>query len=307
MLHGMSTANLPLEWPNESASPVISGTTWSHPGSNICLDFHGDPCRAKLVVFSDGNHHMALEECLQVFLEKHPEAEDIFYATTPPGVLVQLIKQGLIQLGNLRLSRQPDVFIGPQNILLQLEKDGHVQSPELFMRSRCNVMLVAKDNPKNILGIRDLLRKDVSLFMSNPKTETASYQVYTETLFNLAKEQGLPVTGFEKLFSSDSKKVLYGECIHHRELPQSIAQGQTDVAIIYYHLALRYTRIFPERFQIIPLGGPEDNPQATPAHHITDYYVGIVNQGNKLSGVLINHLLSGQTTEIYTYHGLVRP
>ena len=303
----MNDTSTQLDWPPELAGSVDPKSRWSHPGSNLCLDFHGDPCRAKLVVFSDGNHHMALQECLATFLANNPEAEDIFYGTTPPGVLIELMKQGHMHLGNLRLSRQPDVFIGPQNILAQLEKDGLVQESRPFMQSRCNVMLVSGQNPKNILGIADLLRDDVRLFMSNPQTEKPSNQVYTETLFNLANEQGLDVSPFEKLFAPDARNTVYGECIHHRELPQAIASGQADVAVVYYHLALRYTRIFPGQFRIVPLSGTEQDPQATPAHHITDYSAGIVNADNPLSQALMTHLLSEQTTDIYTSHGLVRP
>ena len=53
-----------LEWPQEAARLQESDEpSFGHAGSNLCLDFHGDPKRAGLVVFSDGNHHMALEEC----------------------------------------------------------------------------------------------------------------------------------------------------------------------------------------------------------------------------------------------------
>jgi len=38
-----------------------------------------------LVVFSDGNHHMALGECVARFLAAYPDAGDVFYTTTPPG------------------------------------------------------------------------------------------------------------------------------------------------------------------------------------------------------------------------------
>ena len=50
-------------------------------------------------------------------------------------------------------------------------------------------------------------------------------------------------------------KVEYGERIHHREAPQAIMDGRADVAIVYYHLALGYTRIFPSLFEMVPLGG----------------------------------------------------
>jgi len=111
----------PLRWPNETARPRNHEEPgFSQPGSNICLDFHGDPMRARLVVFSDGNHHMALQETLRAFLLKFPEVEDVFYVTTPPRVALQMLQAGCLNIGNLRLSVTPHVFISPSAVLDQL-------------------------------------------------------------------------------------------------------------------------------------------------------------------------------------------
>ena len=114
-------------------------------------------------------------------------------------------------------------------------------------------MLVRKNNPKNIYTISDLLRTDVQLTISNPVTETASYDVYKQTLLNVAQEQGLDVTAFADLIAKDSTRVIFGESIHHREVPQTIFSGAADVAIVYYHLALRYSRIFPNDFEMVEI------------------------------------------------------
>ena len=44
-----------LDWPEEQVGEDTRYFRWLQPGSNICLDFHGDPVKAQLVVFSDGN------------------------------------------------------------------------------------------------------------------------------------------------------------------------------------------------------------------------------------------------------------
>ena len=61
-----------LNWPEERAAEGDGTPSWCQPGSNVCLDFHGDPAAA-LVVYSDGNHHMALGECLERFLAVYNE------------------------------------------------------------------------------------------------------------------------------------------------------------------------------------------------------------------------------------------
>ena len=49
-----------LEWPPEMVTGEAEIESWYQPASNHVLDFHGDPIKAGLRVFSDGNHHMAL-------------------------------------------------------------------------------------------------------------------------------------------------------------------------------------------------------------------------------------------------------
>jgi len=62
-----------LNWPDEAAGRIDGGEPrLVQPGLNVCLDFHGDPLRARLVVVSDGNHHMAVRDVLAAFLAENP-------------------------------------------------------------------------------------------------------------------------------------------------------------------------------------------------------------------------------------------
>jgi len=92
-----------LNWPAEMLADDIVGQTWMHPESNICLDFHGDPGKAQLVIFSDGNHHMALQKALDQFQKQCPDCRHIFYVTTPPGPIVNFLRGGDLRIGNLVL------------------------------------------------------------------------------------------------------------------------------------------------------------------------------------------------------------
>lgn len=296
-----------LSWPPELANAQHQTVQWQHAASNICLDFHGDPHIAQLVVFSDGNHHMALQETVALFLLQHPQVTDVFYATTPPNVLITYLENGGLQLGNLQLSRLPHVFISPTNVMNKLINEGFINSDRAFMQSKGNVLLVRKDNPKKINGIADVLRDDVSLFISNPQTEKASYQVYRDTLLGLAQEQGLDSNLLEQKLSTKSSCVLFGERIHHREAPQVLYDGDADVAMVYYHLALRYTRIFPDIFDFIALGGSKEQPQFSPANIKTSYHAGLLTDAGDWGAAFLEFLFSEQVTDIYEAHGLRRP
>ena len=293
-----------LHWLEESAHPAKwDEPRFTHAESNICLDFHGDPLRAKLVVFSDGNHHMALEEVLRTFLQQHPAIGDIFYTTTPPRVALQLLRAGQLDIGNLRLSIAPHVFISPPAVLDELVREGRMLVHEKFMRSQGVVFLVKQDNPKQITGIRDLTRADVKLFLSNPDTERISYQIYTDCLRRLGGHEGLTLDFLSHPPKQpDPAKIIYGQAIHHREAPQVLAEGLADVALVFYHLALRYQRIFPGLFEMVwPAGSlGEQNCE------IGSIHCGQIGDGGAWGGALIEFLASDVVTEIYRAHGLAR-
>jgi hypothetical protein len=294
-----------LEWPREWARDRSGEPVWFHPGSNLCLDFHGDLRVAGAVVFSDGNHHMALGEALARFCALHPDVRDIFYATTPPGLLVRMLESGGLSLGNLFIGVRPHVFVSPAPILEQLVARGHMVRHVPFARSRGNVLLVRGGNPRGIRGVRDLARPEVRVFLSNPKTETASYQVYTESLARFAERFAVDLGSV--LQSDAATRVVYGECIHHREAPQALADDRADVAVLYHHLALRYTRIFPGHFEIIALDGSGDaEPAPSPDNVTTMYHAGLVGDGGAWGERLIDFLRSGPVAAIYERHGLMR-
>jgi hypothetical protein len=296
-----------LDWPPEAARAGGDEPRWAQPGSNICLDFHGDPVRARLVVFSDGNHHMALEESLRAFLAAHPDADDIFYATTPPGVVIDLLKSGRLHLGNLCLSVVPHAMIGPTPIIEQLARDGRLSAPRPFMRSRGQVLLVHAGNPRGIGGVNDLLRPGVRLFLSNPRRERASFEVYRDTLVAVARREGADGDAVARLLDGSSGNAVFGERIHHREAPAALAGGAADAAVLYYHLALRYTRILPGRFEIVPLGSPPDEAAPPAGHAITDYACARAGDGGAHGDALLEFLAGEAVTAIYERHGLTRP
>lgn len=290
-----------LNWPDETARPAAQDAPrFVQAGSNICLDFHGDPARAKLAVFSDGNHHMALQETLQAFVRANPEVDDVFYCTTPPGAALQFLRAGCIDLGNLRISVSPHVFISPPSILDQLVAEGRMHSHRPFAHSRGIVLLVRKGNPQAVTGIKALLRPGLRLFLSNPVNEKVSYETYTDYLRYLATRQGLSLDFPAYPHQSDPDRIVYGEAIHHREAPQALADGRADVAVVFHHMALRYQRIFPELFEFVRIEGENE----VPAHGISSIHCGLIRDGGAWGVSLLEFLRGKEAASIYGSHGL---
>ena len=291
-----------LDCPSETVLTEDKIEQWYQPESNRVLDFHGDPIKANLVVFSDGNHHMALLQSLKAFYHEMPQVDDIFYVTTPPYPIVKLLKAGAIRLGNLTLSVRPHVFISPPDILERLKTEGYLNQHQFLAQTRGSVLLISRDNPKQIESIQDLMRNDVRLFISNPETEKTSNSGYRLTLEGMAKRQGLDGEAFCRAVFG--KTAVFGQRIHHREAPEAVAAGQADVAIVYYHLALRYTRIFPDQFDTIPLGGTKTAPEPPLENLIGKIHLGLINDGG-LWGEQFVVFMQGETiARIYAQHGL---
>ena len=291
-----------LDWPSETVLAEDKIEQWHQPVSNRVLDFHGDPIKANLVVFSDGNHHMALLHSLKAFHHEMPQVDDIFYATTPPYPITRLLKTGAIRLGNLTLSVRPHVFISPPEILEGLKPVTYLNQHQFLAQNMGSVILISRDNPKKIESIQDLMRNDVRLFISNPETEKTSYTGYRQTLEGMAIRQDLDGDAFcQAVFG---KTAVFGQRIHHREAPEAVVAGQADVAIVYYHLALRYTRIFPDKFDTIPLGGTKTAPEPPPENLISKIHIGLINDGGPWGEQFIEFMKAETVARIYTKHGL---
>jgi ABC-type sulfate transport system substrate-binding protein len=163
-------------------------------------------------------------------------------------------------------------------------------------------LLVKKGNPKHIFQVSDLIRGDVRLFLSNPETEKASYTAYRNTLKALASGQTANPDFLDEKIAQG--QVFFGKRIHHREAPQAVTEGSADAAVVFYHLALRYLRIFQDLFDVVPLGGSVEKPEPLPGNVVGKTHMGLVGDGGVWGRRLISFLGSKQAMEIYRHHGL---
>ena len=291
-------------WPTETAGITDDAIQWDHPLSNSVLDFHGDPDKAKVTVLSDGNHHMALQEAMAQFLKLYPDAQDVFYVTLPPRLIKIILLNHGIYIGNLHLTINADVLLSPLNVIQELTQSGHVKRNQVFAKNKGSVLLVRKGNPKNIQGLADLFRTDICLFISNPETEKVSHQGYRSTLINMSKARALDYQALADRIDTGTDNIVWGEQVHHREAPLALAQEQCDAAIVYYHLALRFTRIFPELFALVFLEGGNEliNDEN---NNSSEVHMAMATDAGKWGNLMWEYLQTDAEARIYEHHGLV--
>jgi len=249
-----------LPWPPELPSAAVPGASlYVSDKSNVVLDFHGSLQDPDLVIFMAGNQYPVLPDLIAAYrdwLGRNPshagvKADRIFYATTPPGRLIDAMDSGQLRLGNFWIDVRPDklwpdVFMTGPRQQRRLQAAKYIDGWWVYTRNRGVVLLVAAGNPKNIRGIQDLMREDVRITMSSPAREPASFESYANTLRAQGGAQ-FP----ERLLKKTN--TVSPAAVHHRENPQFIYDGVADVAPMYFHFGAYLKKQMPGHFDYVAL------------------------------------------------------
>jgi hypothetical protein len=333
-----------LEWPLDR--PVrnpeeYQKTDLSEPTANNINDLHANISKCNdinVVLSTAGNYHMALRDLwYDYFLPQNKGIIHNWFYTTSPPISPDQIEKEMVTFGNIRLECRPIIAVGPIGLIETLARLNFIEGdPIPVIKNQGNVILVKKGNPKKIKSIWDLGRKDIKVVTSNPYTEKGSFSNYRDSIYNIAlNDPNKPANWtaerlFNAIFNRSDKfkhhdfndksqsnhrnriKWLSGKRIHHREVPWSIAYGQADAGLIFYHLALYMVRTFPDKFDIVPLGGTVENPQPVAGNKQATMYItrinGELNNDQYQSReALINAYTSSEFDLILYKHGLIRP
>lgn len=308
-----------LAWPRD-VQPT--GPDLTNPTSNMLEDLHGDVGQCDLMFSTEGNYNMALKELWAKYIADYPnDGPNRMYSTSPPVSPGQVTK-GSLQIGNYRMTCRPQVAVGNKAVMDKLSAanafDGE---PVPLYTVQGSVILVKKGNPKQIKTVWDLGKKDVRLVTPNVKLEPGAFKRYAETIYNVAANDPHPPKGmtadmlYNTIFngqSGDNMKWLQGARIHHRDEPWSIAFGHADAALIMYHLAKHTVATFPDKFEMIPIGGTVDEPKPAPGNATGETYVVKIkgdwtDKQKAAADHLYTALLSDDFKQILQKHGLKQP
>ena len=258
-----------LEWPYDGG---IVTPNLNDPTSNILHDLHAGISACDLVFSTEGNYYPALRDIWPKFLAKFADQPltNWYYTTSPPIAPPQLEK-GVVQFGNLYATCRPQVVVATEKVVKRLEQAGYTDGPaHPLYKDRGSVILVKKGNPKGIRSVWDLGREDVQYVSPNPTLEPGAFGNYAGSIYNIAENDPNPPKEMtaqkliDAIFNGKSQnpgKWLAGPRIHHRDIPWSVACGRGNAGLILYHLGLYITQTFPEKFEIVPLGGTLSDPQ----------------------------------------------
>jgi len=259
----------------------------------------GDSYTADLVLYLAGNQFMVMEELVQDFLKKHPNIRNAYVETIPPGQIFkgQILKQG--QINNQNTAMNPDVFASVNlGHLKKLKTAGLMDKYKIYTHNKLELM-VAKGNPKGIMGPKDLARDDLVQSHPNPLTE-GIFKFYGSAML---KDLGLheKVTGNAKCrgcWAVEGKTWFTKR--HHRETPDRIEKGQADVGIVWT------TEIIEARKHGRAIDGVAI-PAPLNKGSVVGYAIGVLKTGRNQSNAMhyVGYLRSKAAQDIYTKYGFV--
>jgi hypothetical protein len=260
----------PLVWPTlprlQPGSRSFSGHT------NTVLDVVGRiGAPPSLVIFSEGNHLMALlsEEIVGAFpawAGAQPKYSDlkldnVVVVTLPQPIVVQMVRTGEIALGSLTLEASrasglyPDIVMGGPAPLRELRKLGVLEAQaRYFSKNRGRALLVRKGNPLGIHGLADVARVGARVAQAD------SVEAGARAGNRAAIEALIGKLAADEFFAKEVEHFPGRLGITHRDVPEMLARGYADVGLTQYHLISYWARTFPNHFELVPIAGAERFP-----------------------------------------------
>ena len=194
---------------------------------------------ASLRLWVAGNQFFAMDEVIEGFQKIHPGLT-VGLLTLPPGLILSAILGNGWTYQGKEFTGLPDLYASVSlGHLQQLAKAGLMNDYAIYMHNELRIM-VAKNNPKNIMGIDDLVRPDVRTSLPNPVSE-GIMQFYARPVL---ERHGIwdRISNGKICASCQTTDNNWFTAVHHRETPQRILDNKSDAGIVWKTEVLEATR-----------------------------------------------------------------
>jgi len=252
---------------------------------------------AGLILWLAGNQFFAMDDVVQAFQKLNPGVS-VGLITLPPGLIADAILAGGWRYEGKDYPGRPDVYASVNlGHLQKLRQAGLMDSYATYMHNEMQIM-VAKGNPKRVLGIGDLARADVRTSMPNPVNE-GIMQFYARKVL---ERHGIwqQVSGGRECYSCQTTANNWFTAVHHRETPDRIRQGTADAGIVWK----------TEVIEAVREGAPVEGVQLPPADSLRDevaYAIGPLRNSSRAgaAAAYLNFLVSAEGQAVYARYGFV--
>jgi len=185
---------------------------------------------ADVVLWLAGNQFFAMDEVIGAF-QKQNLGMKVGLLTLPTGLMLSAIEKGGWIYGGKEFPGTPDVYASVNLAhLKQLKMNRSIDTYAVYIHNELQIM-VAKGNPKQIMGVKDLARADVRTTMPNPINE-GIMQFYARKVLERHGVWQI-ISGGKECFSCQTTERNWFAAVHHRETPERIRENKTDAGIVW--------------------------------------------------------------------------
>jgi ABC-type molybdate transport system substrate-binding protein len=185
---------------------------------------------ADLVLWVAGNQFFAMDAVIGSFQKTRPGVT-VGLVTLPPGLILSAIQGGGWVYNGKEYRCAPDIYASVNlGHLRQLKAAGLMSQYAIYMHNELQIM-VAKDNPKKITGIEDLVRPDVRTSLPNPVNE-GIMQFYARKVLERHGIWPAIANGHECVSCQTTERNWF-TAVHHRETPERIRDNKSDAGIVW--------------------------------------------------------------------------
>lgn len=254
---------------------------------------------SQLVLWLAGNQFFAMEDVIRTFQRQNPDVGNVGLITLPPGLIVKAIKSGGWTYQGKDYPMQPDIYGSVD--LGHLKKLKAVNLMDKYMVYVHNEMefIVAKGNPKKITGIKDLGRDDVRSMLPNPIDEG----IMTFYAKPVLQRHGLweKLTGGKECKSCQATPTTYFTAVHHREIPEALKAGTTDVGIVW---VTETKNELESGSEVESLSLP---PEDSMVHEVA-YVIGVLTNAKNETAArrYMDYLKTDEAQSVYAKFGFIR-
>jgi len=253
---------------------------------------------AGLVLWLAGNQFFAMDDVIGAY-QKHHTDISVGLITLPPGLLLQAINAGGWTYAGKDYRGLPDIYASVNlGHLKKLRASGKMDSYMIYMHNELQIM-VAKGNPKNIKGVKDLVRADVRTSMPNPINE-GIMQFYIRKVL---ERHGIweTISGGKMCVHCQVTPNSWFTAVHHRETPDRINAGQSDAGMVWK------TEVLAALRAKAPVEGIELDDQDSMRKEVS-YAIGLLNASphQKAAQSFLAFLRSPEGQGVYAKYGFVK-
>jgi len=271
-----------------------------HQNGQIDYGEIGDSYTSDLVMYLAGNQFMVMEELIQDFMSKHKDIKTVYVETIPPGQILkgQILKQGKID--GKKTAQNPDLYASVNlKHLKKLKAKKKMKDYMVYTHNKLELM-VAKGNPKKIMGAKDLGRDDLVQSHPNPLTE-GIFKFYGSQML---KDLGL----HEKVTANKKCKECWAienktwfTARHHRETPHRIENNKADVGIVWT-TEVKHAQAENRAIEGVSIAAPFN------MSHKVGYAIGVLNNARNKSNAqaYLDYLTTEKAQDIYAKYGFAK-